>query len=155
MTDMSPSQARASLFASTELFLDIAHVTTSYAKLDLESVWILVVIGQESMRRWILDEELAAKHLNDERAPAEIRGTISRRMVAEKTGLPRETVRRRIAQLEARGLVVFDENDRVRIPGTRIGDPELHKALRTIIAAVGHFGERMAALNALSLKRED
>lgn len=150
MTALPPSLARASLFAASELFLDIAHVTTSHYKLDLESVWILVVIGQETMRPWILDEALAAEHLSDEQTPPEIRGTISRRMVAEKTGLPRETVRRRIALLESRGLVVFDENDRARMPGNRIGDPELHKAILEINAAVARFGDRMKALGAIA-----
>ena len=74
MTALPPSLARASLFAASELFLDIAHVTTSHYKLDLESVWILVVIGQETMRPWILDEALAAEHLSDEQTPPEIRG---------------------------------------------------------------------------------
>lgn len=150
MTELPPSLARAGLFAASELFLDIAHVTTSFYKLDLESVWILVVIGQETMRPWILDETLAAEHISDQLTPPEIRGTISRRMVAEKTGLPRETVRRRIALLEARGLVVFDEHDRARLPGDRIGDPEMHKALTEIIAAVGRFGERIRSLKVIA-----
>ena len=152
MTELPPSLARAGLFAASELFLDIAHVTTSYYKLDLESIWILAVIGQETMRPWILDETLAAQHMSDQQTPADIRGTISRRMVAEKTGLPRETVRRRIALLETRGLVVFDENDRARLPGDRITDPEMHKALRDMIAAVGRFGERMQALGEIAKK---
>jgi biotin operon repressor len=152
MTEMSPSQTRAGMFAMSELFLDIAHVTTSHYKLDLESVWILVAIGHEMMRPWILDETLAAQHMSDEQVPPEVRGTVSRRMVAEKTGLPRETVRRRIAQLKEQGLVVFDEHDRVRMPGNRIGDPELQTALREVIAAVDRFGARMKTLSAVAEK---
>ncbi|KAF0176301.1 MAG: hypothetical protein IV086_18575 [Hyphomonadaceae bacterium] len=155
MNELPPSLARAGLFAASELFLDIAHVATSYYKLDLESIWILAVIGQETMRPWILDETLAAEHMSDQLVPPEIRGTISRRMVAEKTGLPRETVRRRIALLEARGLVVFDEHDRARLPGDRIVDPEMHKALRDLIVAVGRFGERMRGLGAIANRKAD
>ena len=150
MTELPPSLARAGLFAASELFLDLAHVTTSYYRLDLESIWILAVIGQETMRPWILDETLASEHISDQQTPPEIRGTVSRRMVAEKTGLPRETVRRRIAQLEARGLVVFDDHDRARLPGDRIVDPELHIAVREIITAVGRFGDRIKSLSAIA-----
>jgi hypothetical protein len=152
MTELPLSLTRAGLFAASELFFDIAHITTSYYRLDLESVWILTVIGQEMMRPWVLDDELGPAHINDATVPMDIRGAVSRRMVAEKTGLPRETVRRRIALLEARGLVVFDENDRALLPGTRVGDPEMQKLVREIIAAVARFSERLEALKAVAAK---
>ena len=114
-------------FAATELMLDLFHTTTSYFQLDLEAIWILAVVGHETMRPWILDPTTAPQHLTDQRVPDRVRGSISRVMVADRTGLPRETVRRRIAELEKKGLIALDERGYVRLHGKSVARPSVSK----------------------------
>jgi DNA-binding IclR family transcriptional regulator len=49
-------------------------------------------------------------------------------MVAEKTGLPRETVRRKTQELADVGLVRIDEEDRVRIE-QRLDEPDFARVV--------------------------
>ena len=147
MTDHVPAFIRPGAFAATELLLDLFHLTTSYFKLDLEAVWILAVIGHETMRPWILNPATAQRHLTDERVPDQVRGSISRVMVADRTGLPRETVRRRIAELEKKGLIARDERGYVRLHGKSIVDPAYQKSVVDIYRAVERYQKRITAFS--------
>jgi len=98
------------------------------------------------MRPWILDPELAAKHLSDDRVPDSVRGSISRMMVADRTGLSRETVRRRIVELTEKGLIALDDRGFVRLPGHRVVTPEYQQTAADIYAAVIRYHRRIADL---------
>ncbi len=145
MADQVPPFTRPGAFAATELMLDLSYLATDYFQLDLEMIWILAVVGHETMRPWILDSATAPQHLTDERVPDEVRGSTSRAMVADRTGLPRETVRRRIAELEKNGLIVLDERGFVRLSGNRVVDPAYQKLVADIYRAVERYQGRIAA----------
>lgn len=145
MPDGVPSFTRPGAFAATELMLDLFYLTTNYFQLDLEAVWILAVIGHETMRPWILDPSVASQHLTDQVVPDQLRGSISRSMVADRTGLPRETVRRRIAELEKRGLIALDAKGYVRLHGKSVVDPAYQKTVIDIYRTVERYQERIAA----------
>lgn len=145
MADAVPPFTRPGAFAGTELMLDLFYVTTSYFRLDLEAIWILAVIGHETMRPWILDPATASQHLTDQRVPDQVRGSISRAMVADRTGLPRETVRRRIAELQRKGLIALDEKGYVKLHGKSVIDPAYQKTVVDIYRAVERYQKRIAA----------
>ncbi|MEQ1811481.1 MAG: replication/maintenance protein RepL [Terricaulis sp.] len=145
MADQVPPFTRPGAFAATELMLDLFYLTTDYFQLDLEAIWILAVVGHETMRPWILDPTTASSHLTDQRVPDEVRGSISRAMVADRTGLPRETVRRRIAELEKSGLIVLDQRGYVRLHGKNVLDPAYQKSVVDIYRAAERYQERIAA----------
>lgn len=145
MTDDVPAFTRPGAFAATELMLDLFYTTTSYFQLDLEAIWIIAVIGHETMRPWILDSTTAPQHMTDQRVPDHVRGSISRVMVADRTGLPRETVRRRIAELEKKGLIALDERGHVRLQGESVVDPAYQKSVVEIYRAVERYQKRIAA----------
>ncbi|MCA8886140.1 MAG: hypothetical protein R3C31_12655 [Hyphomonadaceae bacterium] len=148
MADDVPPFTRAAAFAATELMLDLFYTATKYYALDLEAIWILTVIGHETMRPWILDPTLAERHMSDARVPDSVRGSISRLMVADRTGLPRETVRRRIAELSAAGFVSLDEKGNVRLAGDKVVRPEYQQSVAEVYAAVERYRERLASLAA-------
>jgi hypothetical protein len=143
MVETIPPLVRAHAFASTELLLDSWYTVTKYYGLDLETIWIILVIGHETMRPWILDPNLAQQHLSDLRVPDTARGSISRLLIADRTGLPRETVRRRVAELIDRGWVVQDERGHVRTPADNMAAQELQQALEEIGSAVGRYHSRI------------
>ncbi|MEZ5962022.1 MAG: hypothetical protein R3C30_16595 [Hyphomonadaceae bacterium] len=148
MADDVPPFTRPAAFAAAELLLDIFYTVTKFYQLDLEAIWILTVIGHETMRPWILDPALAAKHMSDERVPDSVRGSISRLMVADRTGLPRETVRRRIAELSAAGLVTLDEKGNVRLAGDKVAQPAYQQSVADVYSAVERYRTRLARLTA-------
>lgn len=143
-----PRRVRASAFAGAELLLDVFRDATAHYQLDLEAIWILLAIGHETMRPWILDPKLAEMHISDLKVPDSVRGSVSRRMVADRTNLPRETVRRRIAELVERGLVISDEKGMVRLTGDRLADPKMQEMLSNLVRMVERFQERVASLGA-------
>jgi hypothetical protein len=144
MSDVPPF-TRPAAFAAAELILDIFHTLTTHYELDLEAIWILTVIGHETMRPWILDPTLAAEHLTAERVPDSVRGSISRLMVADRTGLPRETVRRRISELSAAGFIALDEKGHVRLTGDRVASSGYQTGVADIYSAVERYRKRVAA----------
>lgn len=144
MSDV-PIFTRPAAFAATELVLDIFHTLTTHYQLDLEAIWILTVVGHETMRPWILDPALAAKHMTEERVPDMVRGSISRLMVADRTGLPRETVRRRIAELSAAGFITLDEKGYVRLTGDKVTGAAYQGGVAEIYFAVERYRKRIAA----------
>jgi DNA-binding transcriptional ArsR family regulator len=146
MADEVPPFTRPAAFAASELMLDLFYTATKYYQLDLEAVWILTVIGHETMRPWILDTTLAARHMSEARVPDSVRGSISRLMVADRTGLPRETVRRRISELSAAGLVTHDERGNVRLAGDKVVRPEYQQSVAEVYSAVERYRKRLASL---------
>ena len=97
------------------------------------------------MRQFVLDPSTPPEMLRAARPPDAIRGAISRRMIADKTGLPRETVRRKTAELATAGLVVVDADDRVRIT-QMLDDADLQNLLADGHAAVLRYLERLREL---------
>lgn len=147
MVDPIPRIARAGAFAAGELMLDLFRLATEHYRMDIEAVWILVAIGVETSGPWILDPVLADKYMClPERIPDEMRGAVSRRRVAERTGLPRETVRRRIAELMDRGYVSADGRGRVQLTGERVLRQDMHAGIYSALAAVERYRARLAEL---------
>jgi DNA-binding transcriptional ArsR family regulator len=148
MADEIPAFTRPGAFAASELVLDLFYTATKFYQLDLEAIWILMVIGHETMRPWILDPTLAPKHMTDARVPDSVRGSISRLMVSDRTGLPRETVRRRIAELSAVGLVTADEKGNVRLTGDKVMQLAFQQSVADVYSAVERYRKRLSSLAA-------
>lgn len=135
MTGQLPPHFRPMLFGLNELILDMTYAAQSYAQIDLESLYILYCVNEATMRPFMLDDTPEREVLVAVRPPEEIRGSISRRSIADKTGLARETVRRKTNDLAARGLVLIDEHDRLR-SAQKLDDPLLQHMIETAHAAV-------------------
>lgn len=74
---------------------------------DFDAVTILLVIMTQTMERaFRLDQDNVRRLSWHEPLPADLFVPISRLAIAAITGLPKETVRRKVAKLERLGLVV-------------------------------------------------
>jgi hypothetical protein len=114
MTARLPSGLRPRAYAASELLLDILYLTRQYVPHDLECVIVHCCVVEATMRPLLLGPD-APLHLLDEALPPEsARGSISRRMIADRTGLARETVRRKTLKLIEAGLLAEDETGAVR-----------------------------------------
>lgn len=142
LTDQIPSHLRPITFASTELFLDLIYGLQSFAKVDLESIYILLCVTDATMRPFMLDTETPRNVLHSERPPNAIRGAISRRAIADKTGLARETVRRKTRELANLGLVQIDDEDLVR-SAQGLGNREFQRVVEAAHNAVLRYLDRV------------
>ncbi len=69
-------------------------------------------------------------------------------MVSDRTGLPRETVRRRIAELSAVGRVTADEKGNVRLTGDKVMQLAFQQSVADVYSAVERYRKRLSSLAA-------
>jgi hypothetical protein len=130
-------------FAGIELLLDLLHcVRRVYSDVDMEGLVILLCVSDATMRPFMLDASTPLEILLASKPPEEVRGSISRRLIADKTGLPRETVRRKILELGESGHVTVDGGDRVRI-AQRLYEPRALAAVEEAHSAVLRYLDRL------------
>lgn len=77
--------------------------------------------------------------------PNEVRGSISRLALADITGLPRETVRRKVNNLIDLGLAEEDEHGHVR-PARKPADPRWQSIADQGFAAVQRYDQKLRSL---------
>ncbi len=142
MTDPLPSHLRPIVFATNELMLDLIYLLQSYTKTDLESMLIMLYVTDATMRPFMHDAAPAPEVLVAPKPSNEIRGAISRRMIADKAGLSRETVRRKTQELADAGLVSIDADDRVR-SAQRLDEREFQTAVEDGHKAVLRYIRRL------------
>lgn len=137
-----PLSTRPVFFAANELLLELIGIAQGYAKTDLESLLIILCVSNATMRPFMLNssgQPITTSELVDET----LRGSISRRTVATETGLPRETVRRKVDELTDAGLLIVDDRGRLRSTPL-LGDPDLQRAIDAMDGAVRRYQTRLS-----------
>jgi DNA-binding transcriptional ArsR family regulator len=145
MQDDLPLHLRPITFAANELALDLIYLIQSYTRKDLECVLIMLCVNDATMRPFMVKTPPATEVLAAPRPSEEIRGAISRRMLADKTGLSRETVRRKTQELADAGLVLVDDEGRVR-SAQRLDEPEFQRTIEDGHRAVVRYRQRLESL---------
>jgi hypothetical protein len=141
-----PASVRPVLFCGSVLMLDLLRTYSKALALDAESIWILLYVTQQSMQPFLLDPDQARAWSAAPVVADEVRGWVSRRAVAEGTGLPRETVRRKMAVLCRDGLLVEDEFGRIRVRSDGWEAEYLKDFADQISTAVDRYERRMAMI---------
>ena len=113
-TPMDIKTQRVAEFAACQMLLDSLYSATSTSGRDLESVWIIACVLHNTLRNLVTDPHISARYLHQEEVPDHIFTTMSRRAIADKTGLSRETVRRRTNKLIEDEILV-ETNGNVRL----------------------------------------
>lgn len=140
-----PRDTRPRAYAGVELLLDLMHLLREATDLDHESIVIACAVNAATMRPLLVGPNAPLDLIDVADPPDEYRGSISRAAVADMTGLPRETVRRKINQLIAAGMLVESRNGEVR-PIQGLGDPRWQKVADEGFAAVQRFDRRLRSL---------
>lgn len=141
-----PASVRPVLFCGSVLMLDLLRTYSKALGHDAESIWILLYVTQQSMQPFLLDPAQARAWSAAPVVSDEVRGWVSRRAVAEGTGLPRETVRRKMAVLCRDGLLVEDEFGRIRVRSDGWTMDDLKYFAGEIATAVDRYERRMAMI---------
>lgn len=147
MTETSlPAHVRPLAFAEGELLLDLLYLARRHYQVDLESVLIIICINDATMRPFMTGTSPDQDLLRSMDMPTHMRGTISRLKIADKTGLSRETVRRKCKQLLALGLLVEVDEGHLRtrnvLADTKVQNTleEAHRAVQRYTKRLGAFG---------------
>lgn len=141
-----PVHARPIAYGMAGLLQDlIAFMRKAYGE-DLESALIMICVSDATMQKFMPGAKPGSEVLRRELLDESVRGSISRRMIADKTGLPRETVRRKVGQLIAKNYLYIDSAGAIRAT-PRMYDPELrqavldtHEAVKRYMVVVGKYG---------------
>jgi hypothetical protein len=131
------------MYASMELFLDILHSVRILIDIDFESIAIYLCVAEATMRPVIANHALVERLGDAEVAPEDVRGSITMLLVSDRLGLPRETVRRKVKQLIAAGMLYEDDKGRVRST-PNFDNPNLAGAVKSIDDAVRRYHQRLA-----------
>lgn len=136
-----PPHLRVSAYAVIELLLDTALVGQRIAPVDLESLLILFSIAEVTMRPLVLGANAEAAG-NLAHPPEDLRGATTRRLMANRLGLPRESVRRKVNALIKAGFIVEDEEGQIRIAPI-LGQSVVQTAVTDVMAAVSRYRARL------------
>lgn len=142
---MSPD-VRARAYAGVELLLDVIYIAQTRIGLDLESTLICYCVAEATMRPLVEAAKERPELLTMVLPPDEVRGSISRLLIADRTGLARETVRRKVRQLLDSGWLIEDGKRRLRTMPT-LQSPAAQKAGREVLAAVVRYDRRLRELS--------
>lgn len=138
-----PRDLRPKTYASLELLLDLLHAVRSLVDLDLESIAIYICVGEATMRPVVNDPQMVKDLAEVEVAPESLRGAITMLLVADRLGLPRETVRRKVKNLIKIGLLYADDKGRIRST-PNFNDPKIPETVNAVHDAVRRYRERLA-----------
>jgi hypothetical protein len=145
-----PHDTRPRAFAGVELLLDLMHILREATRLDHESIIIACAVNHATMRPLLTGPRAPLDLMDAASPPDESRGSISRSAVADITGIPRETVRRKINNLIKLGILVESTPGHVR-PITDLANPTWQKVADDGFAAVKRFNKRLVDLGCQSI----
>lgn len=137
-----PRNMRAYAFANVELMLDVVYASRVGPQVDLESLFIYLTVSEATMRPLMLDPSTPPEVLELVEPPEQYRGSITRLLVADRIGLPRETVRRKIAKMIEDGLLAEDDEGRIRTT-RNFGEGNVQDWVRETFAAIQRYDQRL------------
>jgi len=120
--------------------LRLLRLATDAGDGDLEAYMVYLAVVSAGVGRLVRDPVMRKRYADQTPVPDDLRPTISRRAIAESVGLPRETVRRKIAALIEAGHLA------ARRGGVVIVGPALERRrnLQFVLESIREF-ERVSA----------
>lgn len=143
-SDRIPPETRPRVYSSVALLLDLMHIAREATALDHESIMIACAVNEYSMRPLLAGPGAPLDLVDLAEPPEEFRAGITRMAVAEITGLPRETVRRKINILIESGWLFEDPDGNVRAVRNLI-NPLWQKVADDSFSAVQAYDRRLRA----------
>lgn len=147
---------RVAMFSLANLFLatNRAFQSTGIVRNPTElQIYLTVAVAniQKLVRERQIPEEFAGTAI----LPREWVIPISRNAIAAATGLPRETVRRHVESIIARGLLVEDERGGVTLPEGLVPKLELEPIIEPIMTEFTRTAEHLIRLGVVERAYHD
>jgi CRP-like cAMP-binding protein len=112
---------------------------------------VFMTIATATVQRFMRQREIPDELIGTQRLSRDFIGYISRRAIASATGLPRETVRRTILELENDGLLIAGPNGSVANKGQILDRPEIVEGLRLITHEITSSAGKLTNLDILQI----
>jgi hypothetical protein len=112
-------KSRIFVYEMSELFCKILPLYSQQLQNDLAKLLIAHALGASNVQRLMASPQRAPFESMDTFIPPELQVPANALSIADSTGLPRETVRRKLKEMLAAGLVVEDARGGYRLkPGS-------------------------------------
>ncbi len=147
--DALDNQARLASYAMINSFLTQQRILTDDLGLKPLPAMIYLTIAMASIQRFARRPALHRAYPGMAPLPAAERGAISRRALAEATGLPRETVRRVVNELIEAGYVADTGARGVTSVVSELAPEKTHRCIRTLAGELARLFEEMQRLELL------
>ncbi len=113
-------KSRVFMYEMSELFCKILPRFSELMDNDLSKLLILQAVGAANVQRLMASSQRGPYESIDVRIPPELQVPSNALSIADATGLPRETVRRKLKELLASGFVVEDDRGGYRLKPGRL-----------------------------------
>lgn len=136
---------RMQAFAVAEAFLRIVRSAAQhYGDVDTATVYLAVVTA--GLAGAVRDPEVVRRYGGETPVPLVYHRPVSRRAIAESTGLARETARRRLARLVEQGRLTEDDRGGLRGRYNLLAEPENLAFARELMLEFQRTAERLERL---------
>jgi len=137
---LPPDPRRPRALAGVELVLGLMHLLREASGLEHDSIMISCALNAAAMQPLLFDPAAPQDAHDMAMPPNEARGSISRLALSEVTGLPRETVRRKMNRMIEHGLVEEEGHGCIR-HARRLADPRWQSIADQGFAALQQYDQ--------------
>lgn len=146
-----PAAARPASYALVNGFLAQHAILSEALGMRPAKLLVYLVICTAAVQRVIRDPALPEDWRGTARMPRAVIGYISRRGIAEATGIPRENVRRIVDELLSEGRLLIGPRSAVANKGGLLESQRLLSALQQMLAQHARTGQHLADAGVLKL----
>lgn len=108
---------RLAAYEMANALLEIQIILQNRLNLRPEECLVYIAVMTASIKRFVRNADPVGPHLTRAPLPPEMSSSISRRRLSDSLGIPLETVRRHVARLKERGLIVERARGQLSTPG--------------------------------------
>lgn len=116
---------------------------------------VFMTIVTATVQKFMRQREIPGDLTGTQHLSRDYIGYISRRAIASATGLPRETVRRAIIELDNDGLLLSGPNGSVANKGQILARPEIVEGLRLLTHEISSSAEKLMNLRILEIRHDE
>jgi hypothetical protein len=146
-------QWRVAMFALTNLFLAMHRSFTGHEGSSPTVVLIYCTVSVGNIQKLMRQRSVPAEWTATATLPREMVIPMSRSAIAAATGLPRETVRRHVAQMIESGMLVEDPRGGVTVTPGAIPARGLETLLDPLITEFARTAETLLRADVLEVQR--
>ena len=145
---------RVAMSALANLFLTTHRTLAEATAVGPTELLIYVTVSVANIQKLMRERNIPAGFAGTEILPREWVVPMSRNAVATASGLPRETVRRHVAQMIAAGLLIEDPRGGVTVPIGVIKNPGLEPLLETLLTDFARSAEVLLRSGVIEIRKD-
>lgn len=151
MQDGTERELRLCAFAAVNQYLEMHWMLSEQLGLAPVELLIYLSTSMGNVQRVTTPETLPAVLRDAAALPPELVVPVSRRAIARLTGLPKETVRRHVESMAARGLLQVSPKGVRATPGV-LGKPGARRAVRRLVESQAAHTDVLLRLGVVEIR---